>query len=463
MQQSHTLFSRPGKFQLLFWSLLLVFSTISFKASSQSAKVWTLKECVDHALENNIQIKQSSLNMELAADGKTLSFAAMFPSLNATASHNYNFGRNVDPTTNLFTNDQVQSNSFSLSSNLTLFNGFQMQNSLKQSGIDLIASKYDLEKMKDDIAMNVVSAYLQVLYAKDQLKSSEEQFNTTKKQRERIAKFVEVGSQPRGALLDIESQVASDDYLVINAKNNLDISLLSLAQLLELQSVKGFDISDPSIQAPELIIESLDPDIVYATALKNQPGIFASEKRIESSQRGLQIARGARSPRLSMFGSLNSSYSSAFKSFENGALVELPFQDQIDQNFSKSLGFSLNIPIFNGLQASKGINRAKINLQRSELDDINTKNNLRKTIQQAYADALASYMKWQSSDINVNALEESLRYAEQRMTVGASASIDYINASNRLIQAKTLQLQNKYDYIFRVKILDFYQGKPLVF
>ena len=250
---------------------------------------------------------------------------------------------------------------------------------------------------------------------------------------------------------------------VINAKNNLDISLLSLAQLLELQSVKGFDIADPSVQAPELNIESLDPDIVYATALKNQPGIFASEKRIESSQRGLQIARGARSPRLSMFGSLNSNYSSAFRSFENGALVELPFQDQIDQNFSKSLGFSLNIPIFNGLQVSKGINRAKINLQRSELNDINTKNNLRKTIQQSYADALASYKKWQSSEINVNALEESLRYAEQRMTVGASASIDYINASNRLIQAKTLLLQNKYDFIFRVKILDFYQGKPLVF
>lgn len=450
---------------------------------------WTLQQCIEHAVKNNLQVKQSLLNAELQGQNLLQSKANVLPSVNGNASHSYNFGRTIDPFTNTFATDRVLSQNFYLSSNMTLFSGLQNYNTIRQNQFALEAGKYDAAKTANDVSLSVATAYLQVLFSEELRDNARNQAEVSRQQVERTKKLVEAGSLARGSLLDVEALFATDELAFTNAQNQVDLSYLTLIQLLNLEKAEGFSIQKPTLDEPsgqELL--TTPPSQIYTAALSRQPEIKSAEYRLMGSQKGLSVARGAMSPRLSVSGSYGTGYSGASQRFvgplsytyaPNGDITSqgdtvyapfllnsrevIPFSDQVNDNINKNLGFHLTIPLFNGLQTKTAMSRAKIQVQVSELSLQQAKDQLNKSIQQAYADANAALKKYNASKKAVDAMKESFKYTEQKFNVGILNSNDYSDAKNKLAKAQSDLLTAKYDYIFKVKVLDFYQGKPLTF
>lgn len=469
------------KFRKLFLGLLLI------PCITHAQKVWTLQECIEHALKNNIQIKQAELNKDLSGVEKDQAIGGMLPTLNASASHNYYFGRSVDPTTYEFTTNEIRSNSFSLTSSLVIFEGFQLQNSLKQSNLNYLSAKYDLQKIQNDISLNVVTFYLQVLYNKDLLKQAQEQADASKIQRDRMSEMEKLGAASRGNLLDMEAQYASDELRLVNAQSQYDQAVLSLTQLLELETTAGFSVDTVSFPVPALDVSSLNVPAIYDAALKTQPEIKSSEYKVESASKGLSVARGGMYPRLSLSGSISSTYSSSGQhavfpwdtlsylsgytaSFEPVYTVDLiptyektPFRDQLDQNLSKSIGFNLVIPLFNGWATRSAIRRSKISLQQAQLNHESVRKTLFKNVQQAVNDAITANNKLTAAQKSEAALSLSYQFNVQKFDLGMVNMYDFLLSKNNYSKAAADLLQAKYDLIFRIKVLDFYQGKPLTF
>ena len=464
----------------------LIFFLFLIPVFSSAQKRWTLQECVDHALKNNIQIKQSELNLDLADANKDQSLAGMLPSLNGGANHNYYFGRSVDPTTYQFTTNEIRSSNFSLTSSLSIFEGFQLQNALKQSKLNYLSAQKDLEKIRNDISLNVVTFYLQILYNRDLVQQAQEQKEASKAQRDKLKEMESLGAASRGNLLDMEAQLASDELRLVNAQAQYDQAILSLAQLLELESVKDFSVDTLSFPAPLVDISSLNVSTIYEAALKTQPEIKSSEYKVESARKGLSIARGATYPRLSLSGSISSAYSSNGQRVTNLALdttligftqslepvytldyvptfQKTSFNDQLDENLSKSVGFNLVIPLFNGLQTRTGIRRAKIFLHQAQLNDETTRKSLFKSVQQAVNDAAAANNRFSAALKSSDALTQSYDFSKQKFDLGMLNSYDFLISKNNFEKSQADLLQAKYDLIFKLKILDFYQGKPLTF
>jgi outer membrane protein len=463
--------------------------TVIFTASfSNAQKTWSLQDCIDYALANNIQIKQQQLSEQLAKVNLFQSKASLFPSLNANASHAYNYGKTIDMYTNSFATERVQSDNFYISSSVTLFSGFQLLNTVKQNKIDLQASQYDLDKMMNDISLNLATAYLQILYCDELLTIADNQLAVTEKQVARTQKLVDAGTVSKGTLLTLQAQKSTEELSVVTAQNNLDIAYLTLTQMLDLPSSDSFQIQVPTITAPAVSTVLLTPDQIYAFASGIQPEIKSAELKLKSSELGLAIAHGLRYPTLSLRGSYGTGFSGASKQIAGIPQVTgldtigftsemvpayvvsphfsyqtetIPFNDQINDNINKSISFSLYIPIFNGWQANATATKAKIAIQNAEYTLITTKNTLYKSIQQAYADALAALNKYNSSSKSVEAYKESFKYAEQKFEVGMLNSTEYDDAKNKLAEAESSLLQSKYEYVFRLKILDFYMGKPI--
>ena len=468
--------------------ILLSFLVLSISSFGQQA--WSLQQCIDYALANNLTVKQAELNVELVEVGMHQSTGALFPSLNGFASNNYYYGRSIDPYSNQYTQKPVRSNSFSLTSSLSLFEGFTLINSLKQSKLNYLSSKYDLQKVKNDMALNVATVYLQVLYNKELLAVTTDLFDATRLQRDRTKRMEELGSMSRGNLLDMESQLAADEVRLITAQAAYDQSMLTLKQLLELDTVNDFTILVPELPAPKMDAGYNDARAIYLTALNNQPDIRSYEYKVSSAQKGLSIAKGAIYPRLSMSGSLGSTFSTSSKQVKNSVPYTetvitgytsqydtvysvyqgeipnyemTPFNDQIDKNLNKSIGFSLSVPLFNGFATRSNIRRARINLMQTQLGFEQTKKVMYKSIEQAVVDAGAAYQKFVAGEKNVAAQQQSMNYNQQRYDVGLISTYDFLIAKNNYTKAKSDLLQAKFDFIFRLKVLDFYMGKSLSF
>lgn len=455
--------------------------------SQQVKKTWTLQDCIQYALENNIQLKQQFLNTTVSKIDYRQSIYNMLPDLNGNATHVYNYGKTVDMYTNQFATSEVRSNNFYLSSNITLFNGFQLLNNMRKSQINYKSAKYDLEKAQNDVALNIATAYIQILYNIELLDISKNQMKVTQQQVERTKKLVEVGSLAIGNLYTIEAQMAQENYQFVNAQNQLDLSYLTLVQMLDLDSIENFTIEKPLIIIQPDSNRLSDPNKIYETALSNQPEIKSAELKVKSSKIGVNIARGMQSPSLSLRGSIGTGYSGASQRYvsskDNGSQVigflnqdqnlpvytalykniyeKTPFNDQIEDNFNKSIGLYLNVPIFNGFQVRNNISKAKIAYKSSQYTFESTKNQLQKTITQAYFDAKAALNKYLASQKTVEAYTEAYKYAEQKFNVGMINTIDYNDAKNKLNKAESDLLQSKYEFMFRVKVLEFYQGKPI--
>lgn len=476
-------------------SCVLLLTSFAVQAQENtSQEVWTLQECVSYAIENNIQVKQGELNLEVDKVNLTQSKADLLPSLNANTGYSYNVGRSINPFTNIIVDQPVSSNNASLSSSITLFNGFRKINTIKSNKLLLEASKYSFEDLQNDVTLEVITAYMNILLNNALLENAEFRLVTTNMQLERTGKLVEAGALPESDLLEIQAQQANDELEIINAQNNIAISKLHLKQLLQLPASEEMDILVPDVDAPdeEVFAESL-PDI-YNTAVALQPDIRAAEKRVESAEYDIAIAKGNAYPSITASGFLGTSYSSVasdmlpkegspFTEVEQpiGYLQGDPSQvvvssqsvpteftentywNQLDFNLRRGVQVDLSIPIFNGWQTKSAISRAKINKEIAAYDAINTKNALRQNIEQAYLDVLAAQKRYAATKKQVEALQEAFRVNEQRFNLGAINSLDYNLAKTNLNVAESDLIQAKYDYVFKTKILDFYQGKPLSF
>lgn len=441
--------------------ILLALSTP--RVSAQES--WTLQRCLEFAKDNNIQLRQSVLNQQSAELGKTQALAMMFPDLNANVGANVNFGRTIDPGTNSFVNEQVTANNFGVGTSVTLFNGLRMLNTFKQAQIDVLAARYDVEGLSNDISMNITSAFMQVMFSEEFLAVAEERLNGTQAQVERTRKLVDAGSLPVGGLLDVESQMAAQELQVINAENALVAATLTLKQLLNLQNETDFRIARPAVDLPMMDIASMTVEDVYSKALGNWPQIRAQEARLESAARGERIAFAGYTPSLRASVNASTFYSSAFRDFNTSTLEfeDVSYGDQVDRNLSQSIGLNLSIPIFNGLQARTAVNRSRLNRINSELQLQDTRNQLYRSVQQAYNDAVAANRQYEAGLRSVSAAERAYAYAEQRHAVGVINDLDLSISRNNLTIAQSDLLRAKYEYIFRTKILDFYQGNPLAF
>ena len=434
-------------------------------------KTWSLEDCLRYAQDNNMTIKKAYLNTEISKQNYFQSKMALLPNLNGNVSDNTNFGRNIDPVTNQINIDRVRNNNFSLSSSVTLFNGFQNINSIRKSNFDYLSSKYDAEKIANEISVNIVTAYLQLLYNSDLVEVNEQKVSISELQVERISKMVEVGSLPKGDLLNTESQKAQEELQLINAQNQRDIAKLNLMQLLDLPVSESFAIAQLDVEVDENY-NPLANDAIYSLAVESLPEVKSAETKLKSSERSLAISQGIRSPRLSMSASVGTAYSDASKRlapYDSLALPltpvyeDYPFQDQFDDNVNQSISLSLSIPIFNNWQANASVSKAKIGVLQAEYGLQEAKNNLRKTIEQAQNDALSAQKKYIASKKSVEYQQESFQYTQDKYDLQLLNSYDYNNAKNTLFRAETDLLQSKYDYLFKTKMLDFYMGKPLTF
>ena len=437
--------------------LILIFTCLlssqGFIFSQQ--KIWSLEECVKYAIENNIQIKQQSLQNEIQKNSLDLSKFQLLPNLNGQASHSYSFGRALDQNTYQFYNQTLQSDYFYVGGSMPVFNGLQYYNSIQKNKYQVLASQQDLQNISDNVGLNVALSYLQILLNKELVAANENQLNITLQQIEKTRKLVDAGSSPRGNLLQIEAQAAQEELSLITQKNLLETSVLTLTQLLELKTPAGFEVVVPEINVDPNAIVSGNIDDIYAIAEKNRPEIKSSELRLAASQYSLKIAKGGRSPVISLNYSLNTRYT-----YINNQ-TNAPFRDQFKNNKNSGIGLSMNVPILNGWQVNKNISNSKLNVETSQYTLEGSKKQLYKNIQQAYTDAVAALKKFNVSIKAIASTEESFRYTEQKFNVGMVTPVDYNAAKTQLLKSQSDMAQAKYEFIFKTKVLDFYKGIPL--
>ena len=431
-------------------------------------KVWSLEECIRYAIDNNITIKQQELQADYQSNTLLQSKLGRLPSLNAQASNNFSFGRALDETTYQFTeNENVMSSNFYAGASVTLFNGFQAQNTIKANTYNLESSLKDLDRIKDDISLSVALGYLQILLNRELVTVTGSQLEATRQQIEKTGKMVEAGSLPRGNLLEIEAQAAREEVQLINFENQLSLSYLNLAQFMELESAEGFEIEIPEISIEDAGTIEGDVRGIFSDAEKIRPEIESARLSLKSAEYGLLVARGARDPRLTMSTSFSTGYSDIRRRILGIDPVTGPiygdysFADQLNDNINYGIGLSLSVPIFNGWQVNTGISNARINISNSSYMLESTRKQLLKNIQQAYADAEASLKSYHASEKAVVSMEESFRYTEEKLNVGLVTPVEYNAAKSQLLTAQSDLAQAKYEYLFKTKVLEFYRGNLL--
>jgi outer membrane protein len=432
-------------------------------------KKWTLQECVDYALDNNISIKQQELSKELIEEDITTAKGNFYPSLSASASQNFNFGSYIDNYGGRVSRDS-RSNSFSLGTGVTLYNGNRNKNTLLRAQKSLEAAGFDLEENKNNIMLFIVNSYLNVLLNKESLKIAEEQVAISESQIEKVKNLVNAGSQPKANLLEAEATLATNMQQLTNAQNALDLSLLSLAQLLQL-SHKGFDIEDVTLNINAASLIYNDTDAIYNKALANLPEIKSAEIAVENSEIAIDLAKAGFLPSLSLNAGMGTSYqhNQGQKDVraildENNNVVYVPngFGKQLEDNLGYNVGFSLNIPIFNRFQTKSNVTRAQINQERTELALLDKQIKLRETIEKAYADAKASLNQFIAAEKSLESQEESFKNAQVSYNSGVMTSFDFDQVRIRLVNSQSSLINAKYNFVFRTKLLEYYLGIPIV-
>ena len=427
----------------------------SFTASSQNA--WSLQKCIDYALENNIQIKQQQLNTKFYENQVSQAKSNRLPNLNAQFGNDNSFGRSLTYD-NTYKNVNSSSISGGASTNLTIFNGFQLSNTIDKQELDFQATLKDLQKAKDDMMLNIAGMYLQILFSEELVIVDEAQIEVTKQQLSRTQQLVEAGSLAKGAQLEIEAQMAREELQMVNDKNNMQLSYLGLYQMLELPIAESFKIEKPvlpEIKANLSMANSID---VFNNAMNVRPEIQAAQLRVKSAEKDLEIAKGNQYPSLSFNANYYNLYNNKYTDLTG---EKIAFGDQLKNNGRSSLGLTLGIPIFNRFQVKNGISNAEMQIQDYQYRLQTSSNTLRKEIEQAYTNALAALNRYMSTEKAVESMQEAFRYVEEKFNVGMVNSVDYNLQKNQLTSAQSQLLQAKYEYIFRTKILDFYNGIPI--
>jgi outer membrane protein len=443
--------------------IVILFFGLSTQAQS---KKWTLEECVKYALENNISIKQSELDTQTAAIDKRGALGKFLPSLNTSASHSWNVGLNQDITTGLLRNQTTQFTSAGANVGIDIYKGLQNQNNLRKANLAIVASKYQLVKMQEDIALNVANAFLQVLFNKENLKVKREQLAINEKQLARSTELVNAGSIPRGDLLDIKANVALNHQNVVTAENTLLISKLSLSQLLQLKEFEGFDVVDGADAKDVNNIMSQTPTAIYEKAIESKTDLKIARTNLAIAQKNLAIAKGAFQPTLQGFYGFNSRVSYAdVASLSGGVLVAVPanpFWTQFNTNKGQSFGAQLSIPVFNGFTVKNNVDRSKVNLEKSKNTLAQQELDLQRSVYLAFTDAKGALNASESAIAALESRQEAYNYAKEKFAVGLMNSFDFNQAQTLFVNAQSEVLRTKYDYIFKIKILEFYFGIPII-
>ena len=431
---------------------LLILTGLSTYAA-QAQEGWTLRQCIDYAIEHNISVQQTANSAEQSKVDVNTAKWARLPNLSGSASQNWSWGRTASPVDNTDNDINSGSSSFSLGTNIPLFTGLELPNQYELTKLNLKAAIEDLNKAKEDLAINVTSAYLQVLFNLELSKVAQSQVGLSKEQLNRITRLHEVGKASPAEVAEAKARVAQDEMSAVQADNNYRLALLDLSQLLELPTPENFALAAPDTELEFSPLTS--PDDIYNQAMLYKPGIKAAQYRLEGSEKNIRIAKSSYYPQLSFSAGLGTNFYTV-----NGSAGS-SFGNQMKNNLNKYAGFSLNIPIFNRLATRTRVRTARLQQTNLALQLDNSKKALYKEIQQAWYNAVAAESKFKSSESAVEANRESFRLMSEKFDNGKATSVEYNESKLNLTKALSDQIQAKYDYLFRTKILDFYKGQPI--
>ncbi len=490
---------------LLFFMLLGSVGVVQAQVTTQNSVATnstdkmklTLEECVQIALQNNPQIKQAGLQVSANENNLIQSKWQRWPNLGFNASQGFSFGRNIDPFTNQFVQRNISFNNFGLNAGVTLFNGGQLKNNIKQNDLTLQASEKDLAATRNDIMLNVALAYLNVLSNRELIEVSRQQGTATQLQLDRTQRLVDAGSVAESQLFDLRAQLANDELSLVNAENNLESAKLQLKQLMNLPGSENIDVQ--ALEAPDPALRAYENTVneVFDTALQNLPQMEAAKLRVQSAGAAIEIAKAQGLPSLTMSGGVNTQFSSAAPKerfvgdgtqgslkeqvsetrfvvvgdetlpiteivpVPGGSVQSFNYLDQLNFNRNSSLQLSLRVPIFSNYQTKYNVANARIQQQNLEQQANIASQQIRQNVEQAYIDMSNAGKRYSATSNQVQALQEAFRVAESRFGAGAINSAEYNIAKANLDRARANLIQTKYDYTFRTKILDFYMNKPI--
>lgn len=445
------------------FKLLIVTALLTFGFTNAQVKKWTLEECVTYAVENNLTIEQFALDLETAKIDKSDAIGNLLPNLNASASVSSNTGFSINPTNNLPTNQTAFNVNGGFSSNVTLFDGLRNVKQVHRAKMNAIANQYRLDNLKDDIRLNVANAYLQVVSNIEQVKVFKAQYAVTEQDLERTKELVESGVVPRGDLLEIEATAATQEQQIINGESLVIIAKVNLAQLLQITDYENFDIADEDFNVPPSDIMSNSAKTIFAKAMEFRNDIKLSETNVILAEKDLEISKGAYLPTIGAFFNYGTRYSDVTQLPDpvTGVPFTPSFTDQLWIFDGISYGAQMSIPIFNGWSTRNNVKRSKINLERTKLQFEQDKLALEATVQQAYVDVNTFKKAYQAAQKTLEARSLAYEYSKERYDVGLMNAFDFQQAQARVDNAQADVIRTKYDYIFRLKILEFYFGIPI--
>ena len=434
-----------------FFSIVCI---VLFAVSGQAQdKTWTLAECINYALENNISIKQSELNLEAAEIDKSDAIGNFLPSINTSASLSKNTGSSINPVTNTFENTSFTSATGGINAGLTLFDGLRNFRQLQRSKLNRLASQYSLDKMKDDISLFVANAYLQVLFNKETVNVLSSQNEITIQQLERTQELVDAGSLPAGDLLEIRATNADEKQRLIVAKNNVRIALVSLAQILLIKDYDNFQIADDDYNIIDDGLLSKPVSVIIAQAEEERNEVKLAEQNKAIAEKDVEIAKGAYLPTLSAFFQYNTRWA-------DNDFFNRDFRTQLYENDGLGYGLQLSLPILNGFATKNSVKRSKINVLRAEYNLEQAKLDLESNVYQAYVDAEGAKEAYEAALVALESQSQANTYAQERFDVGLTNAFDFSQSKIRLQNAEIEAKRTKYDYIFKLKVLELYFGVP---
>ena len=472
--------------------LLALLTLISINSSAQDQSKWDLRRCIDYALANNISIKQTDLQARLSKLQLYQSKMGLYPSASFSGSTSYNSGRNQDPTTfSLITQSYLAAN-LQLQSSVEIFNWFSKRNSIAANVWDLQASLANSEKIRNDIALTIANVYLQVLLSKEQEKIAAVQLQQSQTQLTITRKRVNAGALPELNAAELEAQVARDSATYITAKGNTQQNILSLKAFMALDVAAPFEVNIPPVERiPVENIADLMPDAVYASAIANLPQQKANDFKIKAAESNLAAAKGNKYPTIAAFGSLGSGYANYFNvtnykrafapigfktdvggifydvygpvatTVPDGKIKSDAFFSQLNKNFRQAVGLSVSVPIFNGASLRTAYERSRVNIENLQLQQQADNQKLKQDIYTAYNSAMVALEKFNAGKKTVEAAERTLAFAQKRYDVGMLGTLELITNQNNLFSAKLNYSASQYDYVFKMKVLEFYKGKGI--
>ncbi len=469
--------------------LTLLALTASLHSFSQEK--WDLRKCVDYALQNNISVKQADVQARLSKLLADQSKMTRLPNANASISTNYQHGLNINPVTNVFENVDISGGNLGFQANYTIFNWFARKNNIEANTLSAKADEINIDKTKNDLALSVANAFLQIMLRREQANLSQVQLKQSQDQLSNTRRLVEAGSQPELNAIQIEAQVERDSATYIQALAAVEQGVINLKAFMNFDFASKFDIVYPAVGSiPVDNILDLQPETVYNLAVANQPQQKVTALKIESSQKLVNAARGGMYPTLSASGSLNTRFANNIYDYrtvsaigptnayalDNANQTQFPVYayqtniigldkvnlgNQLNRYFGQSVGLNLNFPLFNAHQARAQWERAKINVRQSQLQDDQERQTLRSNIYNSYQDAYGSLQKYNSSIKTVAVSDKALEFAQKRYDVGLLGTLDLITTRNNVFTAKIQELINHYDYVFKLKVLEFYKGQGI--